>query len=96
VFAVGEDGTIIRYDGKDDDGNNGTCLFTAILGKGNPKLDTLRRVRDDALVKSALGGNLVAFYYTCGSLLVPLVEQQPLVRQGAKRLLEALLPILDN
>jgi hypothetical protein len=29
-------------------------------------------------------------------LLVPLVEQQPLVRQGAKRLLEALLPILDN
>ena len=42
----------------------------------------------NALVKSALGGKLVAFYYACGRLLVPLVEQQPLVRQSAKRLLE--------
>ena len=94
VFAVGESGTIIRYDGKDDGGNNGNCIFTAILGKGSPQLDTLRRVRDDALVKSALGGRLIAFYYTCGRLLVPLVEQQPLVRQGAKQFLESLLPLI--
>jgi hypothetical protein len=51
-------------------------------------------VRDDALVKSALGGGLIAFYYTCGRLLVPLVEQQPLVRQGANILLESLLPLI--
>jgi hypothetical protein len=96
VFAVGEDGTIIRYDGKDDDGNNGTCIFTAVLGKGNPELDILRRVRDDALVKSALGGKLVAFYYSCSRLLVPFIDQQPLVRQGAKQLLESVLPLMEK
>lgn len=90
VFASGEMGTILHYDGKDD-GNNGGCPFTAVLGKGNPQLKTLRYVRDEVFAKSETGKNLIALYYNYGGLLTIFIENQPAVKQGLKKLFELLL-----
>jgi len=95
VFAVGEGGMILHYDGKDD-GDNGDCPFTAVLGKGNPQLKTLRQVRDEVLVKSETGQMVIAFYYANGGLLARGLEKQPVVRQVAKNILELLLPAIKN
>jgi len=95
VFASGEMGTILHYDGKDD-GDNGDCPFTAVLGKGNPQLKTLRQVRDEVLVKSEAGQRVIAFYYANGGLLARGIDKQPTVKYLAKSFLELLLPAIQN
>jgi hypothetical protein len=95
VFAVADKGVIFHYDGKDD-GNNGNCPFTAVLGKCHPQLKTLRQVRDEVLVKSAVGQRVIAFYYANGGLLARVIEKLPIVKHVAKNLLELILPAIKK
>ena len=77
-----------------DDG--GACPAAALLGSDNPQLDTLRQFRDTVLAKSPAGQQIIKIYYAAGNTIAAAIENNPALKNSAKKALEAILPAVDT
>lgn len=76
----------------EDDSDTSPCAATLLLGPGDPRIDTLRDLRDRVLSRSTAGKHLIMCYDENTAALTALLEQNPRLRTAARRVLLALLP----
>lgn len=69
------------------------CSSSLVLGPDNPRLDTLRRLRDEVLSKTIVGRMLIQIYYDYDYLLTDLFEAHPAAKAQVK---EALASLIDR
>lgn len=89
----GQSGTVTVDVEESDSGEAGGCFVaTATMGGyDSPEVRLLRRFRDEFLVDSAIGRNLVAGYYASAPALADAVAHDPRKRAAAR---VALMPVL--
>ena len=93
VFAAGKAGLIYHYAGG---GIPPVCLATKVLGKNDPRLDTLRTFRDKVLDKTEMGKGLINFYYNNGDQINEALDKNPALKESVKKLLELMIPLIDQ
>lgn len=71
--------------------NYGCFIATEIYGLDAPETNTLRRWRDERLLRSGAGRVLVAVYCCLSSRLVPLLRRVPWLRREIRRGLDRLV-----
>jgi photosystem II stability/assembly factor-like uncharacterized protein len=82
-----------EVDGEDDD--NG-CPIGKLLGEEDPRLETLRRFRDQVLEQSQTGKLLIKLYYSQEDKINGLIESNPAIAIFAKGILEAVIPVIES
>lgn len=96
VFAAGIDSQNIAISSLAGEATpTGGCPAAALLGTDDPQLDTLRQFRDNVLAKSPAGRQLIKIYYATGSKIVAVLDNNPALKNSAKKALEAILPAVD-
>lgn len=63
------------------------CLSTFLRGADYPELNVVRKFRDEVLTKSEKGRKLIGMYYTHGSELITVLEDNPGIKAFAAELL---------
>jgi hypothetical protein len=71
------------------------CPAAALLGDDDPRLDTLRRFRDEKLAASPLGSKLIELYYDRSRDIIDMCEKSPAVKWFFKRMLERMIPVIE-
>jgi hypothetical protein len=84
-----DSGLCVQIEIKDDD-SSATCVFTSLLGKNNPALDSVKRFRDEILRKYILGRKVIYLYYQHQGEIFSLLDNNPLLRQVTKKYVESL------
>lgn len=81
-----------RYKSEGGEGGGYCFVATATFGSPfHPFVKTLRKFRDEILMKSGAGKNFVSFYYFYGSRIAKFIENKPILRIVASVIL---LPII--
>ncbi len=75
---------------------SGGCIATELLGREDPRLEILRKFRDQVLVKSHIGRLLIKYYYSQDENFVNLTGTNPAMSAFAKALLEETIPLIEN
>jgi hypothetical protein len=83
-------------DTNDDDGADNTCVATQLLGSIDPRLEVLRKFRDNVLAKSAAGRVLIEQYYKNGAVINNTIIKSPLVEKISIKLLEGIMPAIEH
>jgi hypothetical protein len=73
----------------------GPCPAEAVLGEGDPRLDTLRTFRDQVLAKNPNGQKMIKMYYDSSAAVVQMLEKDPALKQSAREYLESILPTIE-
>jgi cell wall-associated protease len=71
-----------------------TCPAEVIFSESKDKQDALRRFRDGVLAKTAGGRYIIACYYRAAPTVSSLLVLAPSLRTGARKMAEALLPLI--
>ena len=71
------------------------CLASKLLGKHDNRLNTLRRFRDEVLVKSSIGKQLVKIYYEKSTTVIEALESHEFCRKIAAALLGKIIPVIE-
>jgi spore coat protein A, manganese oxidase len=72
------------------------CPATQALGAGNQKLENLRAFRDSNLTQSAVGRTIIQLYYNNAAGINAALDNSPALRDAARRMLEAVAPLLGK
>ncbi|MEI6127239.1 MAG: CFI-box-CTERM domain-containing protein [Pseudomonadota bacterium] len=71
------------------------CLASNLLSKNDTRLDTLRKLRDQVLSKSAAGKKIITIYYTGSAKIIPVLDRHPNIKKAAKTLLVGMIPVVE-
>lgn len=82
-----------------DSGYKGTqppnpCVASYLLGADDPRLDILRRFRDEKMVSSAAGNSIIEMYYEMSDDLIERCEKNPAQKFSLQLMLEAVIPVI--
>ena len=77
-------------------GGGGKCIASTLLGENDLRLDVLRKFRDQILMRSSTGQQLVELYYSQGEQLTELIEANPVMKHLALSSLETIIPIIEK
>jgi hypothetical protein len=72
------------------------CPATQVLGADNPNLERFRHFRDSTLAGSLWGMKLIQIYYDNAGGINAALERSPELRAYARRLLEAIAPMMKR
>jgi hypothetical protein len=72
------------------------CIASVLLGEDDPRLNVLRKFRDEFLVRSEDGRQLIHLYYSQGEELTKLIEANPVLKHLARNSLEAIIPTIEK
>jgi len=72
-----------------------TCPVVYLLGADDTRVGTLRQFRDTVLAKSAVGKELIAQYYDNGKKITAFLEQKPVIKDSAKKVLGLFMPAVE-
>ena len=72
-----------------------SCLASSVLGDDDPRLTTLRRFRDEVLVKSMIGKHLVKIYYENSRTIIEALEGHEFCKTIAAALLIKISPVIE-
>ena len=72
------------------------CIASVLLGEDDPRLNVLRKYRDEFLVRSEEGRQLIHLYYSRGEELSKLIEANPALKLLARNSLEAIIPTIEK
>jgi pimeloyl-ACP methyl ester carboxylesterase len=75
--------------------NENRCPVVYLLGNKDPRVNTVRKVRDEFLAKSSSGQDLIKLYKKHGAQLIAIFEKSPVIKDTATKLLGALIPVID-
>lgn len=83
--------------GADNDSDNASiCPAAALLGRDDPRLQTLRNFRDTVLSRSAFGKSLIKTYYATGEDVLDFIEKHPLLKRATITSLKLLPAIVKK
>jgi hypothetical protein len=71
-----------------------SCPVICLLGENDARVTSMRLFRDRALAGSATGRKMVELYYTHGEKAVAILEDHPLFKNAARRILGCLVTFL--
>ena len=71
------------------------CLAAKLLGNRDKRLDTLRLFRDEVLVKSSIGKQLVQIYYANSRTIIEALEGHEFCKTIAAALLKKISPVIE-
>jgi hypothetical protein len=71
------------------------CIAQKLMGSNNPDLKTLRRFRDEVLVKSSIGKQLVKIYYEKSRTVIEALEGHEFCRKIVAALLTKIIPVIE-
>jgi hypothetical protein len=71
------------------------CPATSLLGDDDPRLDTLRRFRDEKLAANPLGCKIIELYYDRSPVIIDMCEKSPAVKWFFKNMLERMIPVIE-
>jgi hypothetical protein len=79
-----------------DGDSSTTCVFSSLLGKNNPALDSIRRFRDEVLKKYTLGRKVINLYYRHQEEIVSLLDKNPHLKPAVKTYVERLAALIET
>jgi hypothetical protein len=71
------------------------CPITYLLGEEDTRVDTARRVRNQLLMKSAAGRDMIAWYTRNGAALIALLENRPMIKDAARSIVGAIMSVME-
>jgi len=71
------------------------CPVVYLLGKEDPRVNTVRKFRDELLAKNSAGQDIISLYKEYGAQLIALFEKRPVFKSAARNILEAVLPVIE-
>lgn len=71
------------------------CSSAHLLGSEDPRLEVLRRFRDEVLSTSAAGQKIITLYYGYSNDLIEIFEANPRLKLHARQLLESIIPAIE-
>jgi len=71
------------------------CIARSLLEKNDQRLVTLRRFRDEVLVKSSIGKQLVKIYYEKSTTVIEALESHEFCRKIAAAFLKKIIPVIE-
>lgn len=89
VFAVGNEGIILRYVSDND-----PCVFERIYGGHSEKVGTLRCFRDNILSRTPIGQEIIRLYYQWSPAIVRAMEGNNEFKQEIKEMIDPVLPLI--
>jgi hypothetical protein len=72
------------------------CPAETVLGAESPQLDTLRKFRDEVLLKKTGGETLIKTYYIMAAPIVSLCEKNPAIKASVKNMIETVIPVIEK
>ena len=72
-----------------------TCPVVNLFGSKDLRTRTIRRLRDEILVKSSLGQDIIELYKKHGAQLIAIFENSPVIKNAAGKLLGAIIPVIE-
>ncbi len=95
VVWAGDDGSDLEiFIAQPDNSTTPSCLAEQLFDRNDPKLETVRRFRDEVLYSSVLGTGIIDVYYRQSDDMVEQVKASPLLRRMYKQLFEAIIPVI--
>jgi hypothetical protein len=73
-----------------------SCSATYLFGENDPRLNKLRKFRDDVLSKSPNGRELIQLYYLWSPLIVKAMEEDPMLKEQLKETVGQILKVIDS
>ena len=86
----------LLQDSIDSIGSQSSCVATYLLGASNPRLDTLRNIRDKYLNQSTSGRTLIQLYYTWSPVLVQAMQEDEAFKEQVKEIVDTILEVTDS
>ena len=71
------------------------CPVVYLLGKEDPRVNTVRKFRDELLAKSSSGQDIIGLYKNHGAQLIAIFESSPVIKDAARKLLGAIIPVIE-
>ena len=71
------------------------CPVVYLLGKKDPRVNTIRQFRDKILAKSATGKKLIGLYYKNGEGTIATFGKKPTIKIFAMKVLKSLVPVIE-
>ena len=75
--------------------NQNICPVVDLLGKEDPRVNIVRKVRDELLAKSSSGQDIIELYKKHGAQLIAVFENSPVIKNAARKLLGAIIPVIE-
>ncbi|MCP4715111.1 MAG: hypothetical protein GY868_08345, partial [Deltaproteobacteria bacterium] len=75
-------------------GNRADCPLEKLPGGNNLEIDTVRRFRDQVLMRSSGGRKLVELYYNNSTALDIMLQSSPFLRQATLGTMKVLIPAM--
>jgi hypothetical protein len=72
----------------------GPCVASYLLGADDPRLDLLRRFRDEKMAASAAGSSMIELYYEMSDDLIDRCQKNPAEKLSLKLMFEAVMPLI--
>jgi len=72
------------------------CLAVKLYGEESAEVDLLRRYRDEVLEQTAAGTVVVNLYYNVAPMAEIMIDNNPYLRQTAKRIIDKMLPVIKQ
>jgi hypothetical protein len=70
------------------------CPVVYLMGKEDPRVNTVRKFRDELLAKSSSGQDIINLYKKYGAALIAIFEKSPVIKDAAVKFLGAMIPVL--
>jgi hypothetical protein len=71
------------------------CPVVYLLGKEDPRVNTVRKFRDELLAKSSSGQGIINLYKRYGAALIELFEKSPAVKGAVRNILAVTIPVIE-
>jgi len=71
------------------------CPVVYLLGKEDPRVNTVRKVRDELLAKNSSGQDIIELYKNHGAQLIAIFESSPVIKNAARKLLGTMIPVIE-
>jgi hypothetical protein len=99
VFAVGEEGTILHYvpdtaTTTTSTSGPGDCIGEEIYGNYSEEAELLRYLRDEILIRTLEGQELIRLYYEWSPVIVYTVKGDEELKEELKEIMDGILPLI--
>ena len=74
--------------------NQNICPVVYLLGKEDPRVNTVRKFRDELLAKNSSGQNIIELYKKHSAQLIEILEDNPLIKSAIRTALGAVIPLI--
>ena len=71
------------------------CIASAVLGIDDPRLETLRSFRDEVLIQTPVGKEIIRLYYKWSPLVVKAMEEDEEFKEEVREMIDEILPLIE-